>query len=76
MASLGSDAVVAYQGTIPSSWISVQARGRVADEAGMYSPQGNDWAKAAKRATTAGVVLRGPLVTQGVRAIARREIPI
>lgn len=47
MGSLGSDAVVAYRGEIPSSWIRVQARGKVADTAGMSSSYGDDWRRAA-----------------------------
>lgn len=43
MSSLGSDAVVAYRGEIPPSWIRLQARGKAADQAGMYSPEGDDW---------------------------------
>lgn len=53
MSSLGSDAVVAYRGEIPTSWIKVQARGRAADQAGMYSPEGSDWRKAASLSTSA-----------------------
>jgi hypothetical protein len=47
MSSLGSDAVVAFEGEIPSSWIRVQARGADADRAGMYAPYGDDWRRAA-----------------------------
>lgn len=57
MGSIGSDAVVAYQGTIPSTWISVAARGAEAFGAGMVSDRGEWWyrSRAATKQGMAGV---------------------